>query len=228
MSRPFSIYLDLVRFGAALMVLLEHAALAGLSLGILGRFGHDAVVTFFVLSGLVICHAVHRRDDNLVSYAVSRFARLWSVVLPALVLVIVLGIIGTAIKPEWYSDFTTTSPQVYIANLLFINQLWYFDFQPHNRQPILVSRFRVLVLCLVRVDFLSTRWSSGDSDHGHSRCNGPKIVGPFTDMAARDRHLSSATDTFSKNRINNFCRFPSMLLNFSTERHIRYARKSVC
>ena len=117
------------------MVLLEHAALAGLPLGILGKIWHDAVVTFFVLSGLVICHAVHRRDDNLVSYAVSRFARLWSVVLPALVLVVVLGIIGTAIKPERYGDFTTTSPQVYIANLLFINQLWYFDLQRPTDNP---------------------------------------------------------------------------------------------
>ncbi len=52
----FSVYLDLVRFGAALLVFLEHARLSGLVASVPGmdHLAGEAVAIFFVLSGYII------------------------------------------------------------------------------------------------------------------------------------------------------------------------------
>ena len=60
LSRETSLYLDAVRFGAALVVLLGHFAQQDLSGGLFWQvapFGGDAVIVFFVISGFVIAHA---------------------------------------------------------------------------------------------------------------------------------------------------------------------------
>ena len=57
-----SVYLDLIRFIAALLVVLSHAAyprLDGVNFAMFGGFGRDAVMIFFVLSGYVIAYADH-------------------------------------------------------------------------------------------------------------------------------------------------------------------------
>ena len=48
--------------------------------------GHTAVVIFFVLSGYVISHATRQRETRLSDFTVSRIVRIYSVVLPALLL----------------------------------------------------------------------------------------------------------------------------------------------
>jgi hypothetical protein len=54
-----SIYLDAVRFIAALAVLVGHLDQDGLYAYwlLIGRYSHEGVVIFFVLSGLVITHS---------------------------------------------------------------------------------------------------------------------------------------------------------------------------
>jgi len=56
MSREFSLYLDVLRLLAALVVLASHAT--GYAYGEVawwpGSLGHNAVVVFFLLSGYVI------------------------------------------------------------------------------------------------------------------------------------------------------------------------------
>jgi peptidoglycan/LPS O-acetylase OafA/YrhL len=147
MSRTFSTYLDAVRFVAALMVLLEHAAqphTGALPLGPLGHFGHDAVVVFFVLSGLVICHAVHHRDRSLQIYVVNRAARLWSVVVPALLLTVVLGALGGAMAPARYAGYGPGVPiATLLGNLFFVNQLWFLDLSPPSNSPFWSLGFEV-------------------------------------------------------------------------------------
>src|SRR3954467_15833841 len=98
MKRGTSLYLDVVRFAAALMVFLEHLRAHTRS-----GFGHfwaahpfwyshfnlfsqTAVTVFFVLSGYVIAHVLATRERTPVDYVASRLARLYSVVLPALLL----------------------------------------------------------------------------------------------------------------------------------------------
>ena len=97
-----SVFLDLVRFCAALVVAFDH--LADYTNGLLwqfGSFGAAAVDVFFVLSGYVIAYAVANRERDFSRYAVSRFARLYSVVLPALIIGFVLGIAALRCGRKW-------------------------------------------------------------------------------------------------------------------------------
>ncbi|SFP36408.1 acyltransferase family protein [Sphingomonas rubra] len=84
-----SIYLDLGRAGAALVVLVGHAG----QLGLLGAawpfddtFQHSAVIFFFVLSGLMIQQSASRPNQTLATYAKARMARIVPVALFSLLL----------------------------------------------------------------------------------------------------------------------------------------------
>lgn len=102
MTEDFSVYLDLVRFLAALAVLIGHLDQDGMATGWLeiGHFGHEAVVIFFVLSGLVISHATFGREHDWRAYVAARFARIYSVVLPAIVLSFAVKALGVMLDPQ--------------------------------------------------------------------------------------------------------------------------------
>jgi len=82
----FSTYLDLLRFTAALLVVLEHSVLIGILPRTRGLtdLSHEAVVVFFVLSGLVVAASSLRPEASGRGYVVSRMARIYCVALPAL------------------------------------------------------------------------------------------------------------------------------------------------
>ena len=69
MSRAFSIYLDAIRFLAALLVLFYHANWIYRPGILFTSLGHEAVVIFFVLSGFVIAYVAETRETD--------FAVLW-------------------------------------------------------------------------------------------------------------------------------------------------------
>lgn len=85
--KSFSTYLDLLRFTAALLVVLEHAVLLGVlpQIGALTRLSHESVMVFFVLSGLVIGVSSLSAGMTAGEYVASRAARIYCVALPALV-----------------------------------------------------------------------------------------------------------------------------------------------
>ena len=64
MHKGFSLYLDVVRLGAAMLVLLHHYSMksefSGGWLWQFRGFGGAAVIVFFVLSGLVIAYVSAR------------------------------------------------------------------------------------------------------------------------------------------------------------------------
>lgn len=89
-TAPMSACLDLVRFGAALAVMVFHSVQAELYTGpfpSLPMAQHYAVVVFFVLSGLVITASVQRRHGTLKDYAIARAAR----IIPAAWIAIAFG-----------------------------------------------------------------------------------------------------------------------------------------
>jgi len=108
MSRGFSIYLDLLRFGAALVVLLSHFAYPKYTDG---RWlwvrelnlGSDAVVVFFVLSGFVIALVADRKPTGVGGFGFDRMTRLVSVALPALLVGYALDRFGAGFSPEFYA-----------------------------------------------------------------------------------------------------------------------------
>ncbi len=110
MTPYFSYYLNLVRFLAAIIVLLSHYAYPHFTDGdyLIIRelnLGSDAVVLFFVLSGLVIAYSAEQKDKNINTYFFNRFTRLYSVAVPAVILTYILDQIGSSFDPDAYYGF---------------------------------------------------------------------------------------------------------------------------
>jgi peptidoglycan/LPS O-acetylase OafA/YrhL len=128
MTPELSLYLDLVRILAAGLVLVEHTNLRVLSREIPAGagFGHSAVVVFFVLSGFVISYVSSTREQQPRAYAVSRVSRIYSVLIPALLLAMVLDTAGRQIDPGTYY---AQSPHDWwwvrvLATLTVMNEPW--------------------------------------------------------------------------------------------------------
>ncbi|MEH6744313.1 acyltransferase family protein [Hyphomonas sp.] len=143
MNRGFSLYLDAVRLGAALMVVASHLAYARYTNGQFQwvrdlNIGSDAVVIFFVLSGFVIAHTTYRKDRPAQDYATARLARLYSVVLPAIILTVCLDTLGARLFPDvyaahWYNGDQRIS-QIVTA-LTFMSQGWGGDIRLGTNGP---------------------------------------------------------------------------------------------
>ena len=106
LSPTLSIWLDLLRVLAALVVVLGHAGNLRFTNGDLHwvrdwTLAPDAVIVFFVVSGLVVGRAATRDGSGRV-YAFNRVTRLLSVVVPALMLTLLLDAVGRAIDPGAY------------------------------------------------------------------------------------------------------------------------------
>ncbi len=92
---------------AALTVVLAHIGFAWFTarLHIMSNAGAQAVDVFFVLSGFVIAHVYATREQNWFDYTVSRAARIYSVVLPGLLLMALVDGVGRYINPAPYNFF---------------------------------------------------------------------------------------------------------------------------
>jgi peptidoglycan/LPS O-acetylase OafA/YrhL len=143
MDSRFSIYLDFIRLSAALIVAISHFAHVRLTGGNFYFFekldlGHDAVIVFFVLSGYVIAFVAHKKPSSPSSYLTKRLARLYSVLIPALILGLVLDYIGTSFSPELYqgkiaSDFFIGRG---LANLFYLQEIQFFSIRYLSNGPI--------------------------------------------------------------------------------------------
>lgn len=147
-SRPMSLVLDVVRFAAAGLVLLHHAAFEKFGVYLpwrLTQTGTEPVMAFFVLSGFVIAFAAETSDGTMSEFALSRAARLLSVTIPALVLTVMLDAFGRAIDPALYGDHWGDAAT--LANLAeplsvqlaatatFANEIWTLHLWPGTNSP---------------------------------------------------------------------------------------------
>lgn len=108
MTQGFSLWLDVLRAGAALTVLFGHIAhirFTGGDYYFLREWNvaSDAVTVFFVLSGVVIAYAAGR-DQTLGKFAFNRITRIASVLFPALFLTLIFDAIGTRVNMSAYPD----------------------------------------------------------------------------------------------------------------------------
>lgn len=77
--------LDLVRVLAALVVVIDHLGKSVLPvLSPVARFGQEAVIVFFLLSGFVIMANEQHRMHDLAGYAGRRIRRIWPLLLVAM------------------------------------------------------------------------------------------------------------------------------------------------
>lgn len=145
-------YMDMLRFVAAAVVVLNHArdllivdaADAGNQLGLFAKavyfiagLGHEAVMVFFVLSGFWITRAVDRRKDDEVfwrPYLTDRLSRLLIVLIPALViggLIDAWGIFSDSLHYSGGSPATSVPDNIakhltvaaFVGNTLFLQGL---------------------------------------------------------------------------------------------------------
>ncbi len=134
MNQPTSLYLDAVRFAAALVVFLGHAAGTRLTGGLLwplSFYTGEAVAIFFVLSGFVIGYATDRREHTAGDYVLARAARIYSVALPALVATIALDALGRTADPGLYNSSWGYVPDnqlgQFLSGLFFVNRVWWAE-----------------------------------------------------------------------------------------------------
>lgn len=138
MPASLSLYLDLVRFLAAVAVLLFHLWPQWFPGFPLPWPGHAAVIVFFVLSGYMICHAAHQPGITARTFFQHRAARILSVALPALLLSLVIApLAGTT--PIHSSGDMHLDPMAFLlrmlASLLFIGQSWNLMLTPPYNPP---------------------------------------------------------------------------------------------
>jgi peptidoglycan/LPS O-acetylase OafA/YrhL len=136
MTLALSLYLDLVRFAAALAVVVDHVSAAPFTKDIvwwrLSHYGGIAVTVFFVLSGYVIAHVTAGCETTAREYFSSRIARLYSVVAVALPLTYLLDTLGAFMTPAVYEVqnvlWHPPSWMGYFSSALFLNEYGIFNF----------------------------------------------------------------------------------------------------
>lgn len=105
MNREVSAYLDCARILAAVLVVFDHVQL---NWGGIWHFfvplGSEAVAVLFVISGFVISYASSERETNMKDYLLSRAARLYSILIPSLLLCLFLDFAGEHFMPHYYAN----------------------------------------------------------------------------------------------------------------------------
>lgn len=139
MKKEFSIYLDLVRFLASVMVVIYHSNIRAVITKILpfSNHGHAAVIVFFVLSGYVISYISATRESAPVEYWSSRLSRFYSLAIPAVLLCPVLDAVGESLAPQFYLDATTHSLGWLrvMSSLLYLNEIWSVSIMSFSNVP---------------------------------------------------------------------------------------------
>jgi peptidoglycan/LPS O-acetylase OafA/YrhL len=144
MNRDTGVYLDGTRFLAALIVVAGHIEWS-FAPGFM-PFIRDyhlatlAVGIFFVLSGFVIGHTVDRKATDALSYSLNRAARVYSVVVPVLLLTLLLDSCGRWLAPDAYGttlNFWGVCKELakLLFSLTFVNRAWHLNISAGSDIP---------------------------------------------------------------------------------------------
>jgi peptidoglycan/LPS O-acetylase OafA/YrhL len=124
-------WLDLIRVVAALAVLLGHAVQLT---GYTGYFPftialqQNAVIVFFVLSGLLIAHSA-ARAPSLRSYTIARVSRIIPVSVGAVALSVMVGLLDMSVPPMFAADAQAGDLAPSFAALLFLGEGYWPTFE---------------------------------------------------------------------------------------------------
>ena len=138
MAKEFSLYLDLVRVLAAIVVLWAHLNLRVLTTAILpgDSLGHVAVIFFFVLSGYVIAHVTTTRERESRTFATNRIARIYSVAIPALAVTLIADALGRQLNPALYLHTPADHAAVrLLISLGMMNEAWGLSVMAFSNGP---------------------------------------------------------------------------------------------
>jgi len=130
LTKNLSVFLDLLRFTAAMAVVVGHSR--GLALGWLPMSMNQsmvAVAVFFVLSGFVIRFVTVTKEADWKSYVKARVLRIYPVAILAICLaLLLLDPIGKLRNPAYYASLSSynqhTSVWDVLSCLAFTNEIW--------------------------------------------------------------------------------------------------------
>lgn len=152
LSGEASIFLDLLRLISSLAVLVSHMVSESTAnhsdadgslvnspqtLEHFGRLGSTAVIVFFVLSGFVISYtSLNKRRDGW-QYSQARLSRLYSVLIPALLVSAGVHYILLLVAPAVHDQYTR-APTLFrfLLAATFSNELWFFSAAPPINRPL--------------------------------------------------------------------------------------------
>lgn len=166
MDRHFSTYMNFLRVVAAFLVLLSHldderftgGTLALMRDGI--GYGHHAVIIFFVLSGLVIAYTADR-TPTLTEFVTARLARMYSVVVPMVLIIPLLDLLGSRFDPQLYSGSTEPVGVMIAAALTFSHRFWFSQIDYFSNEPYWSISYEVAYYLLFALWFYlrgTARW----------------------------------------------------------------------
>lgn len=139
MKKEFSLYLDLVRFIASLLVVIYHSNIRSVITEKLpfSDHGHASVIVFFVLSGYVISYITATRESEPIDYWSSRLSRFYSLAVPVVLLCPILDLAGEALASKFYVDKTTHDLAWLriITSLTFLNEVWTISIMSFSNVP---------------------------------------------------------------------------------------------
>lgn len=169
MSPLLSLYLDLIRFFAAILVLFDHLGVRPFTQDLvwwrLSAYGAPAVVVFFVLSGYVIAYVTATKENTPSLYFRARISRIYSVVIPALLLTWILDLFGSQLNPEFYEIekiwFKHPSFEGYLASLFLVNEYAFLGFNgvsPGSNSPYWSLSFEFTYYLLFGIIFYFQSW----------------------------------------------------------------------
>ncbi|WP_407244035.1 acyltransferase family protein [Klebsiella michiganensis] len=106
-----------------LVVVLSHAAgFTSLKIPIISGLGTEAVVVFFVLSGYVIAYVSNNKENNYAAFFKARAIRIYSVLVPAILITFFLTILVLNITHLIISHIPTFT----LIILFYIYQISFF------------------------------------------------------------------------------------------------------
>jgi peptidoglycan/LPS O-acetylase OafA/YrhL len=153
LSDATSCFLDILRILAALTVFAVHAFVLLYEVRPDSQFvykvGHHAVTVFFVLSGFFIAYSTLGKVTDARAYALARLSRLYSVVVPALILTIILQFVGTMIIPTVYTDYVRKWETVrYALTITFLHEVWQLNAYPGANPPFWSLSYEFWYYCI--------------------------------------------------------------------------------
>lgn len=136
-----SLFLDCLRIIASFVVFWGHAydqwhTKIGYDYNRID-WGHSAVIVFFVLSGYVIAHTTTRNNRGPKQYAQARLSKLYSVVLPALIITALVECTVRMLDPSLAQHYIRNASWLrYVLTSFFLNEVWFFSAAPPINGPL--------------------------------------------------------------------------------------------
>lgn len=125
-----SLLLDVIRFGASVMVAVGHVTQWHFSTGWPDLTTHavESVGIFFVLSGFVIRYVTRLKYARIGEYWIDRASRIYSVVLPAVLFTLLADWIAMRANPAYFlahwGKYMDHPINRLVQNLIFTSQFW--------------------------------------------------------------------------------------------------------